>query len=166
MSTATAVETATWKVEHSWEATTLDYLSPHWYETQAGFATEAEAEAFRAQKQAERNEAGGEPLAYRVRRVPSAAERQQWADEDAAANRMFWEGRAREARRMEEARRSLFALKGKTVTVTRGRKVPQGTTGEVFWVGEDRFNEGSYRVGLKTPEGEKVFVAAHYVEEV
>jgi hypothetical protein len=53
-------------------------------------------------------------------------------------------------------------IKGQTVTVVKGRKVPKGTTGIVAWMGED--NYGTARVGFKTADGEMVFTAQSNVE--
>jgi hypothetical protein len=85
--------------------------------------------------------------------------------------------------------------KGKRVRVTRGRKIPRGTEGVVFWYGQqtefgafyrngykaaarDRRNlvnslappadgiKDGYRVGLKTDAGEKMFTAATNVDVI
>jgi hypothetical protein len=53
-------------------------------------------------------------------------------------------------------------IKGQTVEVVRGRKVPKGTVGQIVWIGEDSF--GNARVGIKTAEGETVFTAQTNVE--
>lgn len=56
--------------------------------------------------------------------------------------------------------------KGDTVTVVRGRKIPKGTVGEVFWVGK-RFNMYSgrdeERVGILSGD-EKLFLPIEYVQ--
>ncbi len=56
--------------------------------------------------------------------------------------------------------------KGDTVVVIRGRKVPKGTVGQVFWIG-DCYNQYSYRtekrVGIEV-DGQRVFLPAEYVE--
>jgi hypothetical protein len=62
---------------------------------------------------------------------------------------------------------------GKRVRVTKGRKVPAGTEGEVFWYGTDRYARHAQalwaflddgrtgrRVGIRTGDGEKYFTAA------
>lgn len=41
--------------------------------------------------------------------------------------------------------------RGKTVQVVRGRKVPQGTVGTVFWIGPNKFGHGT-RLGIKVGE--------------
>lgn len=51
-------------------------------------------------------------------------------------------------------------VKGQTVTVVKGRKVPKGTTGIVFWVGE---NQWGPQVGFKA-DGETYFTALGNVE--
>lgn len=75
---------------------------------------------------------------------------------------------------------------GKAVKVVRGRKIPIGTQGEVFWIGQDSYARNYYsrntprlssfgiytvdeavqdkRVGIKLPDGSKVFTAAKNVE--
>ena len=56
--------------------------------------------------------------------------------------------------------------KGDTVTVIRGRKVPKGTTGIVFWVGK-KYNYYSHhdedRVGIEV-DGERQFLPLEYVQ--
>ena len=56
--------------------------------------------------------------------------------------------------------------KGCPVIVKRGRKIPVGTTGTVFWIGT-RYNPYSYRnedrVGIEV-DGERVFLPLEYVE--
>lgn len=84
----------------------------------------------------------------------------QWMDQDAAANAMFWAGRARAAEAMERNR----PAKGKTVEVVRGRKTPIGFTGFVMWEGTDRF--GNDRVGIKAPDGTVEFTAASNVRVI
>lgn len=61
----------------------------------------------------------------------------------------------------EEARAAAVAkgeiAKGQTVEVIKGRKVPKGTTGVIFWV-EDAFDgAGVTAVGFKTEAGEPHF---------
>lgn len=45
---------------------------------------------------------------------------------------------------------------GKTVVVYKGRKVPKGTTGRCFWIGETRYG---MRAGLTTDSGETFWTA-------
>lgn len=52
--------------------------------------------------------------------------------------------------------------KGQTVTVVKGRKVPKGTTGVIFWVGEDSWGKG--RIGFKGTDGETYWTATSNVE--
>lgn len=75
-----------------------------------------------------------------------------------------WETEQR--RRQAVARDIAQSLKpqfGREVKVVRGIKVPVGTTGEVFWAGASRYGE---RVGLRKPDGERVFTAVTNVEVV
>jgi len=52
---------------------------------------------------------------------------------------------------------------GKEVKVVRGRKVPKGTVGRVFWVGESKFGR---RVGLELASGAREFTAVCNVEVI
>ena len=54
-------------------------------------------------------------------------------------------------------------VKGRTVKVVKGRKVPVGTVGTCFYVGQGDYG---VRVGLKTPGGETLFTAASNCEAV
>jgi hypothetical protein len=65
--------------------------------------------------------------------------------------------------------------KGTFVRVVRGRKVPKGTEGKVFWIGADKyartysygpFSTQPMRVGIETEHGKKLFVSLDYVEEI
>lgn len=69
---------------------------------------------------------------------------------DAQFNAQYWAGRAAESRRIEAAIAEMRALKGQTVKVVKGRKVPVGTIGDVFWVGEGKYG---WRVGFEDHEG-------------
>jgi hypothetical protein len=75
-------------------------------------------------------------------------------DLDFAANKSFWAGQAAVAREQEEARQRMLALKGQTLVVVKGRKVPVGTTGVCFYSGEGKWG---WRVGFKTDAGETVW---------
>lgn len=58
--------------------------------------------------------------------------------------------------------------KGDTIKVIRGRKIPKGTEGVVFWVGT-RYNQYSHcdeeRVGIEV-DGERMFLSTDYVEVI
>lgn len=57
---------------------------------------------------------------------------------------------------------------GSTVKVVRGKKVPVGTIGEVFWMGEKRYN-GSYpqtRIGFKDEHGTVFWTGLRNVEKI
>lgn len=77
-------------------------------------------------------------------------------DVDAFWSQQYWAGRARHYEAVEAARREMFAMKGQQVVVVKGRKVPVGTTGECFWVGEGKYGA---RVGFKDAEGEVFWTA-------
>lgn len=54
---------------------------------------------------------------------------------------------------------------GKEVRAVKGRKVPLGTEGRVFWTGDDGYGPG-LRLGIETAKGERVFIAAENVEVI
>ena len=60
----------------------------------------------------------------------------------------------------------------KEVRVIKGRKVPVGTTGTVFWIGMRNYSKYGYwwswevRVGIKTAEGDTYFTAENNIELV
>jgi hypothetical protein len=53
-------------------------------------------------------------------------------------------------------------VKGATVTVVRGRKVPKGTTGVVFWVGTDSYDKP--KIGIRDDAGVTHWTATANVE--
>lgn len=66
---------------------------------------------------------------------------------------------------LREAEDAAVPYKGRTVKVVRGRKVPKGTEGRVFWRGSSGYGRGlTYRIGLETAEGDKHFTAESNVE--
>jgi len=71
-----------------------------------------------------------------------------------------WRDRAaaQEAERIERATAAGLIEKGVRVEVYKGRKVPVGTTGVVFWVADDEDGYGRVRAGFTTDSGDKVFV--------
>lgn len=75
------------------------------------------------------------------------------------------EAKLNEAKRYRA--RSLEAMKtpmkGRTIKVVKGRKVPVGTVGTCFYVGQGDYG---MRVGLKTAAGETLWTAASNVEAV
>ncbi len=62
--------------------------------------------------------------------------------------------------RLETERLAGLPTKGKTVKVVKGRKIPVGTVGTVFWYGDGQWG---WRVGLEF-EGKREFTAADNVE--
>lgn len=84
--------------------------------------------------------------------------------------------RKRQERRNREAIRAALRehnepRNGKQMVVARGRKVPKGTVGVVFWLGQDSY--GNAKAGLRTSDekdGHKwkdvVWVAARHLEPV
>lgn len=55
-------------------------------------------------------------------------------------------------------------VKGQTVTVVRGRKVPKGTTGVVFWTGFDAYDKP--KIGFRDAAGTTHWTATSNVEAV
>ena len=70
--------------------------------------------------------------------------------------------------RVTKLKKAQEVQKGDTVVVARGRKVPNGTVGKVFWIGT-RYNIYSRRqedrVGIEVGE-EKMFLPLEYVEVI
>ncbi|MEZ4238165.1 MAG: hypothetical protein R3F59_18860 [Myxococcota bacterium] len=54
--------------------------------------------------------------------------------------------------------------KGVRVEIVRSKK-GQGVFGTVFWTGEDRFNEGEMRLGVRGDDGETYWVSESQVEK-
>ena len=65
--------------------------------------------------------------------------------------------------RDQEAIRNGEIVKGQTVKVYRGRKVPQGTIGVVFWVAEEADAYDVWKIGIKDEAGIKYFLAMNNV---
>lgn len=146
------------KVEYSYEAVTLDYLSPKWYDLEGEYASQEEADAVVAAKR-EANR-GQEPVAYRARYQRSQVEQDEFLAAEFAANQAYWADRARAEREAEAAE----PKKGRDVEVVRGRKVPLGTKGYVIWYGEGNWGP---RVGIKVEgQDEPVWTAASNVRVV
>ena len=55
---------------------------------------------------------------------------------------------------------------GQTVEVFKGKKIPVGTTGVVFWVAPEPDNYDTIKVGLKTATDEKVYVNISHLKAV
>lgn len=82
---------------------------------------------------------------------------------DAMWSQRYWADRAASSRAAEENENALYAMKGQQVKVVKGRKVPIGTTGEVFWVGEGQYG---WRLGFLDAEGITHWIAVSNVEAV
>ena len=80
---------------------------------------------------------------------------------DSMWNANYWRGQADAARQAEEGRKRLYAWKGQEVTVVKGRKIPKGTTGIVFYSGE---GEWGWRIGFKTADGQELWTNLQNVE--
>ena len=55
---------------------------------------------------------------------------------------------------------------GQTVEVYKGKKIPVGTTGVVFWVAPEADKYGTIKAGFKTADDEKVFVNIDHLRAV
>lgn len=64
----------------------------------------------------------------------------------------------------EEEQPAVLVDKGARVEIVKGRK-GKGVTGEVFWIGDDRYNEGGKRVGVSGDDGETYWIRMDYVQE-
>jgi len=93
------------------------------------------------------------------------------ATPEALAAASQWKARReeekREAERRERARReeerAKVVAKGKRVIVARGRKVPKGIEGVVFWLGLGKWG---HRAGIKTKAGDVHWIAAANLDVV
>lgn len=82
------------------------------------------------------------------------------AEKAAHEARMKFEAEERAKQYEADCKRSALApIKGRTVTVTKGRKVPVGTTGVVVWEGSDSYR-GEARIGIKDASGHVHYTAA------
>jgi hypothetical protein len=93
------------------------------------------------------------------------------ATEEVKIAYMEWLERNRIRREAEEAAlEAAIPRVGKTVEVIKGRKVAKGTTGKVFWKGIDKFKTNRwatvYRLGVKTEQGETIWIAEDNVKVV
>lgn len=79
---------------------------------------------------------------------------------DFDANAAYWSGQAAAAKAQQEAVKKLLALKGQTLTVVKGKKVPHGTTGVCFYSGEGKWG---WRVGFTTADGDTVWTDVNNV---
>ena len=68
-------------------------------------------------------------------------------------------------KRIAVAKENAIVRVGKMVKVVRGRKIPKGIVGKVFWVGVCKFS-GKLRAGVELEDGSKVFIAGDNVKPV
>lgn len=69
-----------------------------------------------------------------------------------------------EAKREQEAQSRIREIKrGHQAIVARGRKVPRGIEGRVFWLGRQRFG---WRAGLETEAGETIWIDVANLDRV
>ncbi len=82
-------------------------------------------------------------------------------DLDAEWNARYWSDRARHQENINAAVAEMRAMKGKEIVVTRGRKIPIGTRGTAFWVGEGNWG---WRVGFTGTDGVEYWTDIRNVE--
>jgi hypothetical protein len=83
--------------------------------------------------------------------------------EVAAKARAAREAAAKAKAEREAAEELVTVRRGKVVKVVRGRKIPKGTLGACFWVGESKYG---WRVGIELADGSREFTALCNVEVV
>lgn len=77
---------------------------------------------------------------------------------------LAWKDRmAQLARRRAEEEELKTPRRGKEIKVVRGRKVPIGTTGRIFWIGSNAYGVS---VGIQTTSGERHFTSIKNVEVI
>lgn len=99
------------------------------------------------------------------------AQIKRWSGTETFAERVFypshectpdpeWQERHAnvEAQRIANAMHVGRVERGCTVKVVKGRKVPHGTNGVVFWVAPDPDGYGVVKCGFTTADGEKIFI--------
>lgn len=96
-----------------------------------------------------------------IERVASSKTATDYDEIDAMWNANYWSGQADVARRQEQAHQRLYDMKGQEVTVVKGRKIPIGTNGIVFYVGEGQWG---WRVGFKDSAGNEQWTDATNVK--
>lgn len=67
--------------------------------------------------------------------------------------------KAQQVAKIAEAQANGTVIKGVTVEVFKGRKVPIGTIGKVFWVATETDGYGKIKVGLIDSDGTKHYTA-------
>lgn len=72
--------------------------------------------------------------------------------------------RAKKLQEKRELREVLTPAKGKLVKVYKGRKVPIGTIGTLFWEGYNRYNPNNPRIGIKDSTGKAYWTYKNNVE--
>ena len=73
--------------------------------------------------------------------------------------------RIRVSRRLLEDTVAGALGKGARVRVT-GGKQGVGSTGTIFWIGDDKFNPGQKRFGVRADDGETLWISDAHVEEL
>ncbi len=91
------------------------------------------------------------------------------ASDDVRAKARAWYASNPDIRKGAKVRleRAFAAIRvGDEVEIVAGRKIAKGTKGEVVWVGRDSFNPKAYRIGLRLPDGSRVFTAMGNAEKL
>lgn len=82
---------------------------------------------------------------------------------DFDANAAYWSGAARAAEQQRAAEQRLRDMKGQEIEVVKGRKVPIGTRGTVFYSGQGQYG---WRIGFKDAAGNEYWTDASNVDLV
>ena len=87
---------------------------------------------------------------------------------DQELNKLIIEHSKRDNLQMVVLINAILQYRNKTVKVVKGRKVPIGTTGTVFWVNRYKINTwlGTTKVGIKDDKGNVSFTADTNIELV
>lgn len=95
--------------------------------------------------------------------IPKTADVTDYDQIDFDANAAYWSGKADAARARDAAEQRLRDMKGQEIEVIKGRKIPIGTKGTVFYSGEGQWG---WRIGFTGTDGETYWTDAKNVELV
>jgi hypothetical protein len=84
-----------------------------------------------------------------------------WDQVDADWNASYWKGQALAEEAKERRRQQMYDMKGKKIVIVKGRKIPVGTTGTAFYVGEGTWG---WRVGFTDEMGNTLWTDIANVE--
>jgi len=114
----------------------------------------------------------GNPVAWRTSKKGNRylAQPKHWTGDKVDGARTYWPAHdctpdpewrervaAAETQRITEAMQAGRIERGCTITVVKGRKIPLGTSGVVFWVAPEADGYGVIKCGFTTADGDKLF---------